>query len=75
MWAASPGAPDGLSALPRWRRWLHGARVDEPLAFEAYGPDPTPGAGAARELHADRLGSVVAVVDPALAVVEARAAG
>ncbi len=46
------------------RRWLHGSRVDEPLAFEAYSGTTGAGTGAANEIYADRQGSILAVVDP-----------
>lgn len=45
------------------RRWLHGQEIDEPVAFESYTTDTTPGAGAAYALHADRQGSVIAVTE------------
>ncbi|MEM1159399.1 MAG: PKD domain-containing protein [Pseudomonadota bacterium] len=47
-------------------RWLHGARTDEPLAFERYSGTTAPASGTVLEVHADRLGSVTDVVDPAL---------
>ncbi len=46
------------------RRWLHGAKVDEPLAFEAYSSTTGAGTGAINEVFADRQGSILAVVDP-----------
>jgi len=46
------------------RRWLHGAKVDEPLAFEAYTGTTAAGTGAINEVFADRQGSILAVVDP-----------
>ncbi|WP_415400639.1 PKD domain-containing protein [Tateyamaria sp. SN3-11] len=45
------------------RRWAHTNMVDEPIGFEAYADDPTPGAGTVYEMYADRLGSILAVVD------------
>ncbi len=45
------------------KRWLHGSRVDEPLAFEVYEGMTTGGAGALQEFYADRLGSITKVVD------------
>ena len=54
------------------RRWLFGARVDEPLGFEAYAADTTPGAGSAYALHADRQGSIIAVTDQATDTIAAR---
>ena len=53
------------------RRWLHGSRVDEPLAFEAYSGTTAGGSGAANEVYADRQGSVLAVVDPTTGTVAA----
>jgi RHS repeat-associated protein len=53
------------------RRWLHGPATDEPLAFESYASAATPGTGTARDLHADRLGSILRVVDPATGQVAA----
>ncbi|MEP6016980.1 MAG: collagen-binding domain-containing protein [Paracoccaceae bacterium] len=53
-------------------RWLHGAYVDEPIALETYGADPTPGAGTAYQLHADRQGSIIAATDVATGTVAAR---
>ena len=47
------------------RRWAHTNMVDEPIGFEAYVDAPTPGAGTAYEMYADRLGSILAVVDVA----------
>ena len=54
------------------RRWLHGQQIDEPVAFEAYGADNTPGAGTAHALHADRQGSVIAVTDQTTGSIAAR---
>ena len=53
------------------RRWLHGSRIDEPLAFEAYSGTTAGGSGAANEVYADRQGSVLAVVDPTTGTVAA----
>ena len=53
------------------RRWLHGSRVDEPLAFEAYLGTTDAGTGAANEVYADRQGSILAVVDPVTGTVSA----
>ncbi len=50
--------PDGLV-----RRWQHSASTDEPLGFEAYAGDDTPGAGTIYEMYADRMGSITAVID------------
>ena len=47
------------------KRWLHGPRVDEPLGFERYTATTAPGTGTAHEVIADRLGSVLGVVDVA----------
>jgi len=47
------------------KRWLHGPRVDEPLGFERYAATTAPGTGTAHEVIADRLGSVLGVVDVA----------
>jgi RHS repeat-associated protein len=55
------------------RRWLHSARVDEPLAFERYAGTTAGGSGAAREVFADRLGNVLSVADPATGVVSGTA--
>jgi RHS repeat-associated protein len=55
------------------RRWLHSARVDEPLAFERYVGTTAGGSGAAREVFADRLGNVLSVADPATGVVSGTA--
>nr|WP_322892213.1 MULTISPECIES: RHS repeat-associated core domain-containing protein [unclassified Yoonia] len=55
------------------RRWLHGAQVDEPLAFESYTGTVVAGTGTAYDLHADRLGSIISVVDPATGTVAASA--
>lgn len=55
------------------RRWLHSARVDEPLAFERYAGTTAGGSGAAREVLSDRLGNVLALADPATGVVSGRA--
>ena len=55
------------------RRWLHGPAVDEPLAFEAYDDASEPGSGTAREIVTDRLGSILAEVEPATGTVAARA--
>ncbi|MEM1159397.1 MAG: RHS repeat-associated core domain-containing protein [Pseudomonadota bacterium] len=46
--------------------WLHGVRIDEPLAFERYSGTTAPSSGTALEVHADRLGSVTDVVNTAL---------
>jgi len=46
------------------RRWQHGAKVDEPLAFEGYAGTTAAGTGSEFALFADRQGSVLAVVDP-----------
>jgi len=46
------------------RRWLHGSKVDEPLAFEAYSGTTAAGTGSINEVYADRQGSILAVVDP-----------
>lgn len=54
------------------KRWLHGQNIDEPVAYEAYGADATPGAGTAYSLHADRQGSVIAVTDQATGTLVAR---
>jgi RHS repeat-associated protein len=51
------------------RRWLHGPQTDEPLAYELYTSTTTPGTGTARDLHADRLGNILRVVDPATGTV------
>jgi len=60
------------SALPiLTRRWLHSDSVDEPIAFETYVATSGVGSGAAREVYADRQGSVISVVDPVTATVEA----
>lgn len=56
------------------RRWLHSTSVDEPLAFEAYTGTTAPGSGGAREMYADRLGSILAVVDAATGTVLGEAA-
>ena len=53
------------------RRWQHGAKVDEPLAFESYAGSTTAGAGTEYALFADRQGSVLAVVDPITGTVAA----
>ena len=53
------------------RRWLHGPQTDEPLAFETYTTSTTPGTGTARDLHADRLGNILRVVEPATGTVAA----
>ncbi len=53
------------------RRWLHGSRIDEPLAFEAYLGTTDAGTGAANEVYADRQGSILAVVDPVTVTVSA----
>ncbi len=53
------------------RRWLHSQQIDEPLAFEAYSGTTGAGTGAAREMFADRQGSVLAVVDPVAGTVAA----
>ena len=53
------------------RRWQHGAGTDEPLGFEQYGADATPGAGTGYEVHADRQGSVALVTEPGLAAISA----
>jgi RHS repeat-associated protein len=53
------------------RRWLHGPQTDEPLAYESYTTTPTPGSGTARDLHADWLGNILRVVDPATGTVAA----
>ena len=46
------------------RRWLHGNRVDEPLAFEDYSASlNSPGDGTVYAVYADRLGSISSVVD------------
>jgi RHS repeat-associated protein len=55
------------------RRWLHSARVDEPLAFERYAGTTAGGSGAAREVFSDRLGNVLSVADPATGVVSGTA--
>ena len=47
------------------RRWLHGPWVDEPLAFQTLPSGPTD------DLHADRQGSILRVVDPATGTVAA----
>ncbi|MCU0826005.1 MAG: hypothetical protein MUE52_01015 [Tabrizicola sp.] len=49
------------------RRWLHGPEVDEPLAFL----DIAGAGGTAYDLHADRQGSILRVVDPATGTVAA----
>ncbi|MCU0826003.1 MAG: RHS repeat-associated core domain-containing protein [Tabrizicola sp.] len=49
------------------RRWLHGPEVDEPLAFL----DVAGAGGTAYDLHADRQGSILRVVDPATGTVAA----
>jgi len=46
------------------RRWQHGAKVDEPLAFEGYAGTTVAGSGSEFALFADRQGSILAVVDP-----------
>jgi RHS repeat-associated protein len=53
------------------RRWLHGPQTDEPLAFESYTTSTTPGTGTARDLHADRLGNILRLVEPATGTVAA----
>jgi len=53
------------------RRWLHSDAVDEPVAFETYVNSSGAGSGVAREVYADRQGSVIFVVDPASASVDA----
>ncbi len=53
------------------KRWLRGTRVDEPLAFEAYSATTAGGSGEAYELYADRLGSILHVVDAAAGLIAA----
>ena len=47
-------------------RWQHGARVDEPLAFERYSAATTVGQGDVYAIYVDRLGSPLEVVNVAL---------
>ncbi len=58
--------PDGLT-----RRWLHSASTDEPLGFEAYTGNDTPGAGTIYEMYADRMGSITSVIDTTTGAVAA----
>ena len=53
------------------KRWLHGADVDEPLAFESYTSTTLGGTGAAHEMFADRLGSITEVIETATNTVAA----
>lgn len=43
------------------RRWAHTNMVDEPIGFEAYADDATPGSGSVYEMYADRQGSILTV--------------
>ncbi len=54
------------------KRWLHGPQVDEPLGFEAYSGNTAGGTGTAHEVFADRLGSVIEVVEAATGTVVSR---
>jgi RHS repeat-associated protein len=54
------------------KRWLHGQGVDEPLGYESYTANATPGAGTVYALHADRQGSVIAVTAQATGQLAAR---
>jgi RHS repeat-associated protein len=51
------------------KRWLHGPQVDEPLGFEVYSGTTAGGSGTAHEIFADRLGSVIEVVEAATGTV------
>ncbi|WP_160175207.1 RHS repeat-associated core domain-containing protein [Ruegeria halocynthiae] len=44
------------------KRWLHGTRTDEPLAFEGYTGTTAAGSGSAYGLFANRLGSILTAV-------------
>ena len=73
-WGPGPTASDAAldfadGALTR--RWLHGPRVDEPLAFESYAGTTAPGSGSVIELFARRLGSILLAVSLATGQVEA----
>ena len=46
-------------------RWQHSSHVDEPIAFERYSGTTNPGSGVAHEVLADRIGSVIEVVESA----------
>ncbi|NSX56925.1 RHS repeat-associated core domain-containing protein [Parasulfitobacter algicola] len=47
------------------KRWLHGSRVDEPLAYEQYSATTAAGSGTSYEMYADRLGSILTVIEAA----------
>ncbi|WP_299695253.1 FG-GAP-like repeat-containing protein [uncultured Tateyamaria sp.] len=61
--AAASFTSEEAESVTLVRRWAHTTMVDEPIGFEAYADDATPGAGIAHEVYADRLGSIIAVVD------------
>ncbi len=53
------------------KRWLHGPRVDEPVAFESYAGSTAAGSGTAHEVFADRMGSVTKIVEAATGTIAA----
>lgn len=63
IWMEFASVPGEQSAVLA-RRWLHTDEIDEPLAFEDYGPTSTqPGSGVQRAMYADHANSVTHVVD------------
>ena len=62
---------DGGSSMELARRWVYGAKVDEPLGFEDYTSTTVAGTGTFYEVYADRQGSVTDVIDPATGTVAA----
>lgn len=53
------------------RRWVHTKKIDEPIGFELYVNDSTPGNGTAHEVYAGRQGSIAKVVDTSTGLVVA----